>query len=346
MKKSLVLALAVLATTAFAATPAKKDKKTKKTANVEQAAPVRLISQSDSLSYAAGKYTTRGLMDYVKQQFGVDSTNIQEFVAGIQEGITRKNDKQFNAHSAGLQIAQMLESRIYPNVSRDVNDTPVTLDSTTFNRGFIDAILGDTTVMQQAEASKYFEGTMRGLKKQAEEAYKAENEAWLKENAKKPGVVSLPSGLQYKILTEGKGTVATKDDEVTVRYAGHTIDGKEFDSSYKRNPNTTSFRPEGVIKGWTEALCMMPEGSKWELYIPQNLAYGSRQAGSIKPYSTLVFEVEVVKVEKKADKPATDKAGAKADKSTVKAGAKTNSLLSKLTTAKKTSKKVLPGSKK
>ena len=301
MKKILVMALAVLATTAFAATPGKKDKKQKKTAQTEQAAPVQLISQSDSLSYAAGAYTTRGLMDYVKQQYGVDSTNIQAFVEGIKEGISRKSDKLFNARNAGLQIAQMLETRIYPNVSNDVKNSDLTIDSLTFNQGFIDAVLGDTTVMKTADANRYFETTMREAKRKAEEAYKAENVAWLKDNAAKQGVQTLPSGLQYKVITEGKGAVAAKDDEVTVRYAGHTIDGKEFDSSYKRNPDTTKFRPDQVIKGWTEALCMMPEGSKWELYIPQELAYGSRQAGSIKPYSTLVFTVEVVKVEKKAE---------------------------------------------
>lgn len=300
MKKLLIVALAVFATSAFAVTPGKKDKKDKKKAQTEQQAPVKLISQNDSLSYAAGMFTTRGLMDYVKQQFGVDSTNIQSFVNGLKEGIERSGDKQFIAHNAGLQIAQMLETRIYPNVSNDVKDTKFVLDSVTFNRGFVDAVLGDTTVMKNEAANHYFESTMQVAKQQAEEAYKAENEAWLKQNATKPGVKTLPSGLQYKVLVEGKGAVAEKDDEVTVRYAGHTIDGNEFDSSYKRNPNTTTFRPNQVIKGWTEALCMMPEGSKWELYIPQDIAYGSRKAGQIKPYSTLIFTVEVVKVEKKA----------------------------------------------
>ena len=306
MKKTLILALAVLASTAFAATPGKKDKKQKKNAPTEQAAPVQLLNQSDSLSYAAGIYTTRGLMDYVKQQYGVDSTSIQAFVEGLKEGIARQGDKQFVAHTAGLQIAQMLEARIFPNVNNDVKNSALTIDSVTFNQGFVAAVLGDTSVMKRADADKYFETTMREAKRKAEEAYKAENTAWLKQNAAKEGVKTLPSGLQYKVITEGKGAVATKDDEVTVRYEGHTIDGKEFDSSYKRNPNTTKFRPSQVIKGWTEALCMMPEGSKWELYIPQDIAYGSRQAGSIKPYSTLVFTVEVVKVEKKAEETKTD----------------------------------------
>ncbi len=332
MKKLLIVAFAVLATTAFAVTPGKKDKKDKKKAQTEQQTPVQLISQNDSLSYAAGMFTTRGLMDYVKQQYGVDSTNIQSFVNGLKEGIERSGDKQFIAHNAGLQIAQMLETRIYPNVSNDVKDTKFALDSLTFNRGFVDAVLGDTTFMKNEAANHYFETTMQAAKKQAEEAYKAENEQWLKQNATKPGVKTLPSGLQYKVLTEGKGAVADKDDEVTVRYAGHTIDGNEFDSSYKRNPNTTTFRPNQVIKGWTEALCMMPEGSKWELYIPQDIAYGARKAGQIKPYSTLVFTVEVVKVEKKAQPEAA--ADKKAD---VKKGVPAKCVLP--------AKKVIPGKK-
>ena len=105
------------------------------------------------------------------------------------------------------------------------------------------------------------------------------------------------SGLQYKVLRAGNGPVPSKDDKVTVKYEGQLIDGTVFDSSYKRDPQTSSFGVGQVIKGWTEALCMMPVGSKWELYIPQELAYGDRQAGTIKPYSTLIFTVELEAME-------------------------------------------------
>ena len=111
-------------------------------------------------------------------------------------------------------------------------------------------------------------------------------------------MVTLPSGLQYKVITEGKGAKPTAQQEVTVKYEGHLIDGTEFDSSYKRNPQTTKFRCDQVIKGWTEALTLMPVGSKWELYIPQELGYGSRAAGNIPPYSTLIFTVELVDITK------------------------------------------------
>lgn len=132
--------------------------------------------------------------------------------------------------------------------------------------------------------------------RQAEESYITDNAQWLETNKTKPGVVTLPSGLQYKVIKQGTGKVATPDNDVTVRYEGRLIDGTVFDSSYKRNPNTTSFKPTQVIKGWTEALCMMPEGSKWELYIPRDLGYGSQKTGGIPAFSTLIFTVEVVEV--------------------------------------------------
>lgn len=277
----------------------KKNKKCKKDKTSCCEAPVSLLSKSDSLSYAAGMTYTTGLIDYVGKQFGVDSTSMGAFVAGLREGIKRSNDKQFMAHSAGVQIAQLLETRMYPGVANEVKNTPWTLDSITFNRGFIDAVLSDTTVMQVVDAKKYYEKTMTDEKHRQEDAYKKENVDWLAENAKKEGVVTLPSGLQYKVLTAGTGEVATKDDNVTVRYEGKTIDGNIFDSSYKRNPDTSTFRPDQVIKGWTEALTSMPAGSTWMLYIPQELAYGSRAAGQIKPYSTLIFKVELVKIDRK-----------------------------------------------
>lgn len=303
----------------------KKNKKCKKDKTSCCEAPVSLLSKSDSLSYAAGMTYTTGLIEYVGKQFGVDSTSMGAFVAGLREGIKRSNDKQFMAHSAGVQIAQLLETRMYPGVANEVKNTPWTLDSITFNRGFIDAVLNDTTVMQVVDAKKFYEKTMTDEKHRQEDAYKKENVDWLAENAKKEGVVTLPSGLQYKVLTAGTGEVATKDDNVTVRYEGKTIDGNIFDSSYKRNPDTSTFRPDQVIKGWTEALTSMPAGSTWMLYIPQELAYGSRAAGQIKPYSTLIFKVELVKIDRKQQPVVEEKKEGKAP--------------AKKTTAKKSRKK-------
>ena len=122
-------------------------------------------------------------------------------------------------------------------------------------------------------------------------------EEFLKKNAKADSVQTTASGLQYKILTKGTGEIPQATDKVKVHYEGHLIDGTEFDSSYKRDKPTT-FPANQVIKGWTEALTMMPVGSKWMLYIPQELAYGDREQGKITPFSTLIFTVELLEIVK------------------------------------------------
>ena len=122
------------------------------------------------------------------------------------------------------------------------------------------------------------------------------SEAFMLENAKKGDVITTPSGLQYRIIQEGKGNVPSEGDMVMVHYQGTLIDGTEFDSSYARNEPAT-FRTTQVIQGWQEALTMMPVGSKWELVIPDSLAYGTRNQGQIKPFSTLIFEVELLGIE-------------------------------------------------
>ena len=123
----------------------------------------------------------------------------------------------------------------------------------------------------------------------------AEARAFLEENKKKEGVITLPSGLQYKVLTEGSGKTPKATDSVTVHYRGTLVDGKEFDSSHKRGQPTT-FEVGKVIRGWTEALQLMKEGSKWQLFIPSALGYGDRGAGPVPPNSTLIFEVELLAV--------------------------------------------------
>jgi FKBP-type peptidyl-prolyl cis-trans isomerase FklB len=124
----------------------------------------------------------------------------------------------------------------------------------------------------------------------------AEGKAFLEENQKKEGVTALPSGLQYKVLKDGSGKLPKMTDTVTVHYRGTLIDGTEFDSSYSRN-EPAAFRVGGVIRGWTEALQLMKEGSKWQLFIPPELGYGQRGSSAIGPNSTLIFEVELISVE-------------------------------------------------
>ncbi len=147
------------------------------------------------------------------------------------------------------------------------------------------------TAFQDSMRNKQMEKT-----RAAGEKYKAEGEAFLAENAKKPGVVTLPSGLQYRIITEGKGKKPTATSTVTTHYTGKLLDGTEFDSSFKRG-QPASFPCNGVIRGWSEALQLMSVGSKWELFIPADLAYGESGAGGvIPPNATLVFEIELLDV--------------------------------------------------
>ncbi len=172
-----------------------------------------------------------------------------------------------------------------------------------FNEGAAKAGITDkSNVMTKEAATAYMRDGMEAIKEKALAVKYADNKAagekYLAENKGKEGVVTTPSGLQYKIITKGTGAIPADTSKVKVNYKGTLIDGTEFDSSYKRNEPAT-FRANQVIKGWTEALTMMPVGSKWELYIPQELGYGGRETGGqIKPFSTLIFEVELVGIEK------------------------------------------------
>lgn len=163
----------------------------------------------------------------------------------------------------------------------------------------LDMVNGKQMSMTSQEAMNMLNSAVDRAHHELEAANKAKGEAFLAENGKKKGVVTTASGLQYKVITKGNGVIPTKDDKVKVHYEGKTIDGKVFDSSYKRNEPTT-FGVTQVIKGWTEALCLMPAGSKWEVYIPSELAYGERGAGEdIQANETLIFTIELIDVEKK-----------------------------------------------
>lgn len=303
MKKIMFMALVVLASATLSANAADKKKKGKKVAQEELVAevevPVQLTTVQDSVSYAAGMATTQGLLSYLENNLGLDTMYMADFKKGFLEAIERGTDPKYVAYNAGIQIAQQVQKQILPHQKEQFEDTPDSIKSEIFFKGFLDGAMNNTSIMNPKDAADYARTQQEVVKEQKKAAAIAANTKWLEENKTKEGVITLPSGLQYKVLTQGTGIVASKEDNVTVRYEGKMIDGTVFDSSYTRNPDTTSFRPDQVIKGWTEALCMMPEGSKWELYIPQELGYGERNAGKIKPYSTLIFTVEIVKVEKK-----------------------------------------------
>jgi FKBP-type peptidyl-prolyl cis-trans isomerase FklB len=195
------------------------------------------------------------------------------------------------------------------NIGRNLKAQSVDVDPDLVDRGLKDALSGGKILLTDEEMKTTMTALQQELMKKHEEELKklaeknkTEGEAFLAANKKKEGVVTLPSGLQYKVITEGKGKSPKATDTVTVNYTGKLINGTEFDSSYKRGQPAT-FALNGVIAGWTEALQLMKEGSKWELYIPANLAYGEKGAGNvIGPDSTLIFEVELLSVKEAGSK--------------------------------------------
>ena len=268
-----------------------------------QAPKANMKSEIDSLSYMVGVTNAQGLKDFLVGRMGIDLKYMDDFYRGFQE-VAQKLSPADKAYMAGLQIGQQVGNDAFEGISRQLfdNDSLQSLDKNNFLAGFIAGAEEKAGISMQ-EAQEYVQTHADAIKAKAMEVKYADNKAagekFLAENASKEGVKTTASGLQYKIIKEGKGEIPTDSSTVKVHYKGTLIDGTEFDSSYKRNEPTT-FRANQVIKGWTEALTMMPVGSKWELYIPQELAYGARETGrDIKPFSTLIFEVELISVENK-----------------------------------------------
>ena len=211
--------------------------------------------------------------------------------AAAQEATALKTEKEKLSYAMGMDLGNQLKSRA------------LTIDPAVFAQGLKDALGGGSTLLTEAEAKALIAELQKAmLIKQAAEAKvvgtknTAEGDAFLAANKAKEGVVVLPSGVQYKVLTAGTGKKPTIDDTVVCQYRGTLIDGKEFDSSYKHG-QPASFPVKGVIKGWTEVLQLMPVGSKWQVFIPPALAYGERGAGAdIGPNATLVFEIELVAI--------------------------------------------------
>lgn len=205
---------------------------------------------------------------------------------GSSKGISDKA-----SYTLGFQVGQNIH-----NYGAQIN-----LDS--FTKGFTDALAGKPGALSKEEMQKAmadFEQNLRSKmdskKREQGDKNTKEGKSFLEANAKKPGVKVLPSGLQYKVITEGSGTSPKATDVVKTHYRGTLIDGKEFDSSYARK-EPAEFPVNGVIKGWTEALQLMKPGAKWQLFIPSELAYGTQGAGAdIGPNATLIFEVELLAV--------------------------------------------------
>lgn len=209
---------------------------------------------------------------------------------GAKKSTELKTDDDKFSYVIGQQIGQGLKSQ---GVNVDVDILAAAIQ---------DALKGTPSKLSQDEMRTVMMNMQtKMMQKQLGEAKenKDKGDKYLAENAKRTGVKSTKSGLQYEVLTEGKGAKPKASDVVKVRYKGTLIDGTEFDSSYKRGDEPAEFPVGAVIKGWTEALQLMPVGSKWKVFIPGELAYGEQGRPSIPPNSTLVFEVELVAINKK-----------------------------------------------
>lgn len=297
MRRSLIIiALALVAGASLSTAVAKEKKSKKKAQTAEVVQPVVLTSQQDSVSYATGQMLTLGMMDYVVAQLKLDTAYTAEFVAALKESLNAPETPQNVARNAAYHVAHLVRTNMISRVSEQLGEADIKVDTCLLKRGFVDAVQKDTTIFSADNAAKWQMEYLKEVKDRKVAEFKAIQTDWLKENAIKEGVQKTASGLQYKIVRKGDGPVAQGDEDVTVKYEGRLIDGTIFDSSYQRDPQTITFKPSQVIKGWTEALHMMPEGSEWEIYIPENLAYGAREAGKIPPYSTLIFKLEIVKV--------------------------------------------------
>jgi len=256
----------------------------------------------DTVSYTIGMSQARGLKEYLANQLGVDTTYMDAFIMGVNEGAKAGDDKKTAAYFAGIQIGQQISNQMIKGLNRELfgEDSTKTISMENFLAGFIAGTTGKNQLMTMDQADSLADITVKSIKAREAEKQFGENkvagEKFLEENAKKEDVVVLPSGVQYKVIKEGSGKIPADTSIVVVNYEGKTIDGNVFDSSYDKEPVT--FPANRVIKGWTEVLVHMPVGSIWEVYIPQELAYGERSTGQLKPFSALIFKIELISIKK------------------------------------------------
>lgn len=262
------------------------------------------IASADSTQKEALKKEMAAKVDSVKK---LNGPRLNEFVKGLKTAIDLKDKSPYaQGLSIGVQFSQMMIPQL--NSMLFGTDSTKSVNSDQILSGLVSSLKKEQLAISAVEANTLVQGELEKAQK-AEQARKDEElkvqyadsiaagEAFMQENAKREGVVTLPSGLQYEIIRQGNGPKPADSDRVKVHYHGTLINGAVFDSSVDRGEPAV-FGVTQVIPGWTEALKLMPVGSKWKLYIPYNLAYGSQDRGTIKPFSNLVFEVELLDIEK------------------------------------------------
>ncbi|MDR3338506.1 MAG: FKBP-type peptidyl-prolyl cis-trans isomerase [Candidatus Symbiothrix sp.] len=265
-----------------------------------QTPKANLKTGTDSLAYAYGVSASKGFSEYLDEQ-GYNSAAKAKVIEGILEGAKiNKNDTLKLAYSQGLQIGQNLVVQYLTQTNAQVynGDESKSLNKDLLIAGFISSVSGKDPIIPLQDAQIYVEDQSQKIRAAAGEKDKEKNLAFLAENKKKEGVVTLESGLQYKVIKEGNGPKPTAEDVVKVKYIGTGIDGKKFDASADHSPDGTSEFPLGqVITGWIEGIQLMSVGSKYNFYIPYDLAYGE-EGGPVGAYGTLIFEVELIDIVK------------------------------------------------
>lgn len=255
----------------------------------------------DTLSFVAGYANSQGLTGYLTQS-GIDTTYIDTFLKGLVEGANAGDDKKQSAYYMGVQIGQQIANQMVKGLNMEIfgNDSTKTVSLRNILAGVFASVKNEKTFVTPMEARQLAEAKITEARAEQFKDVKQAGEKFMAQKAKEAGVKKLPSGVLYKVIKEGTGDIPKDTSTVKVHYEGKTFEGTVFDSSYKRNEPTT-FRVNQVIRGWTEALTHMPVGSTWEVYIPQQLAYGPRQSGmrgEIKPFSALVFKMELISIGK------------------------------------------------
>ena len=259
-------------------------------------ANVEVKTSADSLAYAAGVINTEGLVDHVTTRLGIDPEYMPEVIAGIKEAFASDSPAD-NAKNLGRQLGSQLKNQILPYMNETIGDS---INADIFLSAFVSTLQEDETLMDVPTATAYFRTESERVRNENMASKYADNKeaglAFLEANKAVAGVQVTESGLQYKVTKMGKGKKPSATDKVKVHYHGTLIDGTVFDSSVQRGEPIV-FPLNQVIPGWTEGLQLMPVGSKFTFYIPQELAYGSHETGAIKPFSAFVFEVELLGIE-------------------------------------------------
>lgn len=278
-----------------------------------------LKNEVDTMSYAIGMAQTQGLKPYLVSRLGVDTTYMDDFIRGLNDGASAGQSERKTAYYAGLQIGQQISNQMIKGINHEVfgDDSTQTVSLKNFLAGFVSGVTGKHGLMTVEQAGLTARMKMETIKSKNLLRQFADNkeagEKFMAENAKKDSIITLPSGVQYKIIKQGNGPIPADSNKVEVRYEGRTIDGNIFDSTAK-NKQPRKFRCNQVIKGWSEALTKMPVGSEWEIYVPQELAYGERQQAQIKPFSALIFKVKLIDIVPDVKKEPKAKAKSKSKK--------------------------------